>query len=66
MHKYEDRYVKGGCAYWSRRHISHWYKQASSRGARRKIKIELDAHQEEFVGRSADDLLSRYQWMMWD
>lgn len=64
-HKYDDRYIKGGCAYWQR--VSTWSKVQCRRACRHLDKQELTRLQEEYVPIGYDELRSAwwYDVVMW-
>lgn len=64
MHKYDDRFTKGGCAYWPRKFTA--FKRLSSRSIRHSIKIELEVLGTDFIGSWADKRWSGFHWDIWD
>ncbi len=58
-HKYDDRYVKGGCAYWTNSH--RWPKINSNRKRRKRVKRDLKRMMEDFF-----EDLSQWYSDKWD
>ena len=62
-HKYDDRYTKGGCAYWYRR--CSWAKIYSNRKRRKKAKQDLAYLQEDFVENLHEWYIDKWDIYFW-